>query len=139
MAICRMRIACWTTKAKNTHSKNVVLVASPLQQWLHARASILHSTYTALLLFHKIRTSFRAQSAYYSLGEWTPLSAKIWSVFDGDHTHTDRGLRLRTIWTVQPLFNVHPYSAQGKIDRCSPLYIPILTYLLHGVESYLRS
>ena len=29
----RMRIACWITKAANTHSEYVILVASPLQLW----------------------------------------------------------------------------------------------------------
>jgi len=31
--IWRMRTACWITKATNTHSENVILVALPLQQW----------------------------------------------------------------------------------------------------------
>jgi len=36
----RMRIACWITKATNTHSEYVILIAFPLQQWLLERASI---------------------------------------------------------------------------------------------------
>jgi len=38
--IWRMRIACWITKAKNTHSQNVILTAYLLQQWLHGRTSM---------------------------------------------------------------------------------------------------
>ena len=41
----RMRIACWITKATNTHSEYVILIAFPLQQWLHERASMLCYTY----------------------------------------------------------------------------------------------
>jgi hypothetical protein len=35
-------IACWITKATNTHSAYVMLIAFPLQQWLHKHASILY-------------------------------------------------------------------------------------------------
>jgi hypothetical protein len=31
----RMRVVCWITKAKYTHSEYVILIAFPLQQWLH--------------------------------------------------------------------------------------------------------
>jgi hypothetical protein len=36
-----VRFACWTPKAKNTHSQYVILIAFPLKQWLHERASML--------------------------------------------------------------------------------------------------
>ena len=39
--IWRMRIICWIPKATNTHSEYVILIAFPLQQRLHERASIL--------------------------------------------------------------------------------------------------
>ena len=35
-----MRIACWITKATNTHSEYAILNAFSLQQWLHERASV---------------------------------------------------------------------------------------------------
>ena len=41
MTIWRMRIVCWKTKATKTHSEYVILIAFPLQQWLHERTSIL--------------------------------------------------------------------------------------------------
>ena len=41
MTVWRMRIACWIPKATNTHSQYVILIAFPLQQWLHERASML--------------------------------------------------------------------------------------------------
>jgi hypothetical protein len=37
----RMRFVCWITKATDTHSEYVILIAFPLQQWLRERASIL--------------------------------------------------------------------------------------------------
>jgi len=40
LAIWRLHIACWITKATNTHSEYVILIAFPLQQWLRERASI---------------------------------------------------------------------------------------------------
>ena len=45
MTIWRMRIACWLTKATNTHSEYVIIIAFPLQQWLHERVSMLRCTY----------------------------------------------------------------------------------------------
>jgi hypothetical protein len=36
----RMRISRWVTKATNTRSEYVIIIAFPLQQWLHERASI---------------------------------------------------------------------------------------------------
>jgi len=59
MTIWRMRIACWMTKATarthththtHTHTRCVKLIASPLQQWLHERASLLRYTYIICLV-----------------------------------------------------------------------------------------
>jgi hypothetical protein len=47
MTVWRMRIICWIPKATNTHSEYVILIAFPLQQWLHERASMLRYTYIA--------------------------------------------------------------------------------------------
>ena len=41
MTIRRIRIACWIPKATNTYSEYVILIAFPLQEWLHERASML--------------------------------------------------------------------------------------------------
>jgi hypothetical protein len=48
MTIRRMRIACWTPKAINTHSAYVIFIAFPQQQWLQERASV--PRYTARIL-----------------------------------------------------------------------------------------
>ena len=46
-----MHIAWWVTKATDTHSEYVILIAFPQQKWLHKCTSMLRYTYTAAL-FH---------------------------------------------------------------------------------------
>ena len=43
----RMRIACWIPTSTNT--QYVILIAFPLQQWLHEGTSMLRYTYSACL------------------------------------------------------------------------------------------
>jgi len=50
LTIWRKRIACWIPKATNTPSEYVILIAFPLPQWLHERASMLRYTYIACLV-----------------------------------------------------------------------------------------
>ena len=45
-----MRITCWITKTKNTHSEYVTRIAFPRQQCLGECTSVLRHTYTACLL-----------------------------------------------------------------------------------------
>jgi len=47
MAIWCMRIACWIPKSTKTHSKYVILIDLPLQQWFQERASMLRYAYIA--------------------------------------------------------------------------------------------
>ena len=49
MTIWRMRIAWSIPKATDTHSEYVILIAFPLQQWLHQRAWMLRYTYLPVL------------------------------------------------------------------------------------------
>jgi hypothetical protein len=51
MTIWRTRIACLVPKATHKHSEYVILVAFPLQQWLHERASMLGYTWIAYLVY----------------------------------------------------------------------------------------
>jgi len=44
-----MRIGRWIPKAKDTHSKYLILTAFRRQQWLRERASLLRHTYSACL------------------------------------------------------------------------------------------
>ena len=42
--------SCWLTKATNTHSQYVILIAIPLQQWLWEHALMVHYIYCACLV-----------------------------------------------------------------------------------------
>jgi len=50
MTVWRMRVACWIPKSTNTHSDCVILIAFPLLQWWHERASKLRSRHIACLV-----------------------------------------------------------------------------------------
>jgi hypothetical protein len=63
----RMRMACWIPKATKTHSEYVILIAFPLQQWLHERASVLLYTYIARVLFVINYLSFVRSITQYAL------------------------------------------------------------------------
>jgi len=78
-----MRIACSIVKVTNTHSEYVILIAFPLQQQLHKRASLLHHSYTACL---DLRTLFSHALRYWIIfcpwqisdyGDLTKLLNKI--------------------------------------------------------------
>jgi len=45
-----MRCACWIPQATDTHSEYVLLLAFPIQQWLHECASVLRHNYVACLV-----------------------------------------------------------------------------------------
>ena len=51
----RMRFACQITKATDTHSEYVILIAFPWQQWLREHPSMLRYMYIACL----VRNTFR--------------------------------------------------------------------------------
>jgi len=52
MTIWRIRIVCWVTKATDTHSKYVILIAFPLQQWSYEHASVLRCMYIACIVLN---------------------------------------------------------------------------------------
>jgi len=68
MTVWRMRIACWITRATNTHSQCVKPIAFPLQQWLHERALMLRYTYIGCLCY-EIRT-FITACIFHPSGMW---------------------------------------------------------------------
>jgi hypothetical protein len=57
----RMRFACCIPKATNTHTGRVTLIAFPLQQWLHERASLLRYAYSTLPVLLQPRSLFTAR------------------------------------------------------------------------------
>ena len=70
MTIWRMRIACWIPKATDTHSEYVIIIiAFPLQQWLHERSSLLCYTYIASLVFASALTPHGSQRQWQT---WRP-------------------------------------------------------------------
>ena len=48
--IWHMCISCWIAKATNTHSEYVIIIAFPLQQWLHESASVLRHMQIAFIV-----------------------------------------------------------------------------------------
>jgi hypothetical protein len=50
-----MLITCWITKATDTHSEYVILIAFPRQPWLRELASMLRYTYIYVLVYLKFR------------------------------------------------------------------------------------
>jgi predicted proteasome-type protease len=50
MTVWRMRIEFWITNVIDTHSEYVILIAFPLQQLLHHRASLLRYTHIVSLV-----------------------------------------------------------------------------------------
>ena len=65
MTIWHMHIACWISKATNTDSDCVILIALSLQQWLHKSTSTLRYTYIACLLITGLGFVYCAVRAEY--------------------------------------------------------------------------
>ena len=76
-----MHIVCWTLKATNTHSENVIFITVPPQQWLHERASVLLYTHIACLVnFRTIHTTLLSSANRYSN---CTNSAVVWKTRNG--------------------------------------------------------
>jgi hypothetical protein len=59
----RMRFACWMTKATDTHSEYVILIAFPHQEWLLERACVtLIRTLPAMLGIESADTHLTSES-----------------------------------------------------------------------------
>jgi hypothetical protein len=71
MAIWRMRTVRWIIEATDTHSEYVILIAFPLQQWLHERASFLHLYVHCLSCFEipvRINDDYKKKQSRYRPG-----------------------------------------------------------------------
>jgi hypothetical protein len=51
----------WGTKATNTHSEYVIVIAFPRQQWLHERASMLRYLYIACIVVFSVQQLLKCQ------------------------------------------------------------------------------
>ena len=78
MTIWRLRIACWIPKATNTHAGCVILIAFPLQQWLHELATVLRYTYIACLVLCSEPWYVARCSGEVSV--YCEVEAKFWNV-----------------------------------------------------------
>jgi hypothetical protein len=58
----RMRFACWMSKATDTHSEHVILIAAVLQQLSREVASVVRHTYVAShVLLYQTLSEFSLQ------------------------------------------------------------------------------
>ena len=86
ITIWRIRIACWIPKSTNKQREYVILIAFPLQQWLHERDSMLRFTYSACLV----------NSGYPSSGHSVFTWARMWgSVFI---FRSQKGSTSKNVW-----------------------------------------
>ena len=60
ITIRRMRVVCFISKAPDTHSEYVILIAFPLQQWLHESTLVLRYTYIACLVKYFVPSTSRS-------------------------------------------------------------------------------
>jgi hypothetical protein len=54
----RMCFACWITKAAETHSKYIILIAFPWQHWICKHASMVHYCTLPVLYMNEILPSY---------------------------------------------------------------------------------
>ena len=73
MTIWRMHSSCWIPKATNTHSQYVILIAFPLQQWLHERASMLRYTYSTVQYSTVQYSTVQYSTAQYSTVQYSTV------------------------------------------------------------------
>ena len=64
MTIWLLRISCRIPKATHIHSQYVILIACPLQQWLHERASMLRYTYIACLVKNHLKILYMCLESF---------------------------------------------------------------------------
>jgi len=51
MAVWHMHVECWPPQAMNTLSEHTILIAFPLQKWLHEHTSLLGYTYISCVVY----------------------------------------------------------------------------------------
>jgi hypothetical protein len=65
----RMRFECWITKATDTHSEHVILIAFPRHQWLRERASLLR-LYVQCLSHHLLMFAEPSPEGWAGTVQW---------------------------------------------------------------------
>jgi hypothetical protein len=92
MAIWRMRIACWVTKATNIHSDCIIVIAFPRQQWLHESASVLLYAFIACLVFSVFNIMSNFMKSVMTYEEEIPIKAGLLWVNTNERTRCRRVL-----------------------------------------------
>ena len=114
MTVRSMRFARWITKATNTHSEYVILIAFPLQQWLQKCAS-------------KLRSYLRCLSSYMRICRLILIIRGVIILWNGKSVVRKWNvIRLRKIRHLPTHFHGHP---QGRVKNCwLQLVLTVLQY-----------
>jgi hypothetical protein len=119
-----MRFVCLITKATDTHSEYVILIALPRQQWLRERAWMLRYTYIACLVIHSAKSSCHPSEVGYESGSHSKCTVlngynKCWKwpqrACDRDHV-----LSLKVFCLERPHFQD---SAAAFLDTCTGTFL----------------
>jgi len=104
----RMCIACWITKAINTHLKCVVLRVFQRQQLLLERASVLSCTYIASLIYDS-KDKWKVACALYVTISFS--LASFYSLYFISALHNGRPfhIMIHKLTTVHPCFTANRY------------------------------
>ena len=125
----RMRIACWTPKGTNTHSEYVIIIALPLQQWLHGRPTMLRYTYIDCLVYLFVNMEVRCDyenSTYVKNKKPTRCHLLILFYFletqhvSGINMPIFRSMRLYC-WSRQPGYHPNSNTQQTKNETANVL------------------
>ena len=97
ITIWRMCIACWIPKATNTYSEYVILIAVPLQEWLHKR----YMYFACLVYFHSVVQSFAVHAlsviTYELLCSFSQNSEGLYAHFSFYNFHPYRALNVESM------------------------------------------
>ena len=77
MTIWHEHNTCWKTKATNTHSQYVTIVAFLLQQWLHQSDSMIRYTYISYPIFMILKFQKNYYYYYYYYYYYITLNNKM--------------------------------------------------------------
>jgi hypothetical protein len=104
MTIRRMCVACWIPKATNTYSGYVILIALPLQEWLHKRYMYI----ACLVYFQNVVQTFMVHGL--SVITHVPLFS---------FSQNSEGLNAQ-----YSFYNFHPYRALNVESKDSSSLTP---------------
>ena len=120
-----MRVACRITKARNTHSIYVLLIAFPRQQWLHELGSILLCTFIACFVVDMSCTDFfflyRTKSIENTYRFLFMLPSKVWLSL---HPHFQQNYSYWMELGGDYLTEFHVHWSRSTDSTCRSVYTP---------------